>query len=551
MANSSEPQDPAKLRREALRYEALLGAEGTIVWVIDAQLRPTGDNPAWERYTGQTGDTYLEHGWLEALHPDDRAQVGRAAATAAASGEPLSLELRIRRHDGQFRRHLIRAVPVRENSAIVEWIGTAIDVEDDRRRADDQRELRARLLALTDGAEALLLTRSTEAARAVALHLAERVLPADAHAIWWLDAERGEWRIVRSSGLSEKYAAQRVPGSVLPFTHPLEVDDVHSAPMLASRLESYEREGLRSLLAVPLPIGGQRIGSLVAYYRTPCQTGEIERRVGITLGQIVGAALWNAETYEALHHSRALAEHHAERMAALAEDADRANRAKDDFLAILSHELRTPLNAIMGWSHMLHDGLPEDMVQHAVEVIGRNARAQKNLIEELLDVARIASGRLDLSLTPVDLVETGRLAVDSALPSARARDITLSFETSGEPVLVEGDTHRLQQVAANLLSNALKFSDRGGRVTLRVDTADGARLLVSDTGAGIAPEFLPHVFDRFSQFDTSLSRPYPGLGLGLWVVRQIVEAHGGTAAAVSEGPGCGTTIVVTLPAPAR
>ena len=113
MANSSEPQDPAKLRREALRYEALLGAEGTIVWVIDAQLRPTGDNPAWERYTGQTGDAYLEHGWLDALHPDDRAQVGRAAATAVASGEPLSLELRIRRHDGEFRRHLIRAVPVR------------------------------------------------------------------------------------------------------------------------------------------------------------------------------------------------------------------------------------------------------------------------------------------------------------------------------------------------------------------------------------------------------------------------------------------------------
>jgi signal transduction histidine kinase len=201
----------------------------------------------------------------------------------------------------------------------------------------------------------------------------------------------------------------------------------------------------------------------------------------------------------------------------------------------------------MGWSHMLRDSPPDDMLQHGIEVIGRNARAQKQLIEELLDVARIASGRLDLHRSVVDLVETGRLAVDSALPTARNKDITLSFEATGQAVRVTGDADRLQQVASNLVSNALKFTERGGRVTLRVDLDGGARLVVSDTGTGIAPEFLPHVFDRFSQFDSSLSRPYPGLGLGLWVVRQIVEAHGGSVAAHSDGPGHGTTLVVTLP----
>ena len=517
------------------------------MWVIDPALRPTGRSNAWEAYTGQSFAEYGGHGWLSAIHPDDRPPLQEAAAAAASSGTPLSLELRIRRADGVWRRHAIRAIPVRDAGVIVEWIGTARDVEEARQTADEQRDLRSRLLALTDGAEALLSTRSVAAARASVLDLAERVLPADAYAIWWLDAERSEWHIVHARGLSGAFTTRRIPGRALSVPGPFEAADAQRSPQLAAHHEAYAEENLRSLLAIPLPIGGERVGTLVVYYRTAHQTTDTERRVGIALAQMVAAALWNAETYEALHKARTLAEHHAERMAALAEEAERASEAKDNFLAILSHELRTPLNAIMGWSHMLRDGLPDDMVQHAVAVIGRNARAQKQLIEELLDVARIASGRLDLHRTVVDLVETGRLAVDSALPTARDRDITLSFESTGQAVRVNGDADRLQQVASNLVSNALKFSERGGRITLRVDLDGDARLLVSDTGAGIAPEFLPHVFDRFSQFDSSLSRPYPGLGLGLWVVRQIVEAHGGSVAAYSDGPGHGTTLIVTLP----
>jgi signal transduction histidine kinase len=203
----------------------------------------------------------------------------------------------------------------------------------------------------------------------------------------------------------------------------------------------------------------------------------------------------------------------------------------------------------MGWTHMLRQGLPPESQVHAFKVISRNAQSQKQLVEDLLDVARIAAGRIDLEKQPVDLRHTARTAVDSALPAAREKGITIRLACADDPVTVEADLHRLQQVAANLVGNALKFSERGGEVTVSVTTADGsAELVVRDTGAGIAPEFLPYIFDRFRQADTSLTRPYPGLGLGLWVVKQIVDAHGGSVRADSDGPGTGATVTVNLPA---
>jgi signal transduction histidine kinase len=237
--------------------------------------------------------------------------------------------------------------------------------------------------------------------------------------------------------------------------------------------------------------------------------------------------------------------------ARLYRDAELANLAKDEFLALLSHELRTPLNAIMGWAHMLRGGLPAEMTTHAIEVIGRNARSQKQLVEDLLDVARIAGGGLELQRSVLDLRELARVGVDSALPSAQAKGITLSLESTDDPLLVEGDPNRLQQVMANLLSNAVKFTDAGGQITMRTArTAAGVELSVQDTGAGIAADFLPSVFERFRQADTSLTRAYGGLGLGLWVVKQIADAHGARVRADSPGAGLGTTVTVTLPSAA-
>lgn len=398
------------------------------------------------------------------------------------------------------------------------------DVEQLKRRI---LEIEARLLALTEGAESLLATRDESTARAGVIDLARRVLPADAYAIWWLDVLRREWSIVQSQGVSEAYAAQRLVGDFVSFAQPLLVNDVFSLDLLEGRRDAYRAEGIVAMITVPLPIHGERRATLVAYHRRPHNYTEADLRVGMALGQIAAAALGNAETNAA---------------------RDRADRAKDEFLALLSHELRTPLNAIMGWSHMLRQGLPAEMQSHALDVIARNAQSQKQLVEDLLDVARIASGKLDLQRSVVDLCDVGRAAVESALPAAQAKGLTLVLEMTAESLCVQGDLVRLQQVAANLIGNAIKFTDGGGRVTVQIaPRPEGAAFVVSDTGVGIPSEFLPHAFERFRQADGSLSRAYSGLGLGLWVVKQIADGHGGHVRAHSDGVGRGARIEVLLP----
>ena len=556
--DSSIPPDAERLLRVCRRYEALADAEGSIIWVVDPDMRPTGRNEAWERYSGQSPESYAELGWLAAIHPEDRDRFIGESGRALATGEPLGLEFRIRRADGAYRRNRIRAVPIRDNGRVVEWIGTATDVEDLCQAADDQRDLRARLLALTNGADALLAPRTLEVTYAAAIELAREVLQGDGYGIWILAPAAREWRMACGHGVSEQFASERVEGHLITFTQPIGVVDVNTSPMLEARRAAYATERVRSLLTIPLPIGGERRAALVVYHRTSHVTTETELRVGIALGHLVAAALWNAETYEALGRSTRTAERHASQMTFLAEvsarlgsleyettlrqvaqlavprfidwcsvdvimpddrverlitahvdpakiqlaerleerfpsapedttgiaevlrtgrpihypvitdemlvagaqdeehlailreigmhsvaivpltargrtlgalsfvsasphrplttedvvvlteigrragiavdnarlyrDAERANTAKDEFLALLSHELRTPLNAIMGWTHMLRGGLPEDMAAHAIEVIGRNARSQKKLVEDLLDVARIAGG---------------------------------------------------------------------------------------------------------------------------------------------------------------
>jgi PAS domain S-box-containing protein len=229
--------------------------------------------------------------------------------------------------------------------------------------------------------------------------------------------------------------------------------------------------------------------------------------------------------------------------------AERENEIKDQFLATLSHELRSPLTPILGWTSMLRSGqlTPPDAM-HALDVIERNARLQAQLIEDLLDVTRIVSGKLRMQMGPVDLravVEAGLEAVGAA---ALKRGIALEVELGPEPVRVVGDPERLQQVVSNLASNAVKFSQDRGRVRVSLDVeAEAARLRVSDDGLGIGGEFLPHVFDRFRQATAGTTRTHGGLGLGLTIVRHIVQAHGGTVEAASEGVGRGASLTVVLP----
>ena len=228
--------------------------------------------------------------------------------------------------------------------------------------------------------------------------------------------------------------------------------------------------------------------------------------------------------------------------------AEQANRLKDEFLATLSHELRTPLNAILGWTHLLT--LPTndpEMAARAVTVIKNNAVAQSQIIEDILDVSRIIGGKLRLRLAPTSMSSVVEAALDAVTPAANAKSITIErqFETV-EPILIDGD--RMQQVCWNLLSNAVKFTPKGGHVRVRLDNPeDDVVLTVQDSGAGISPEFLPLIFDRFSQADSSAGRRHGGLGLGMAIVRHLVELHGGTVKAESAGEGEGATFTITVP----
>jgi signal transduction histidine kinase/CheY-like chemotaxis protein len=231
----------------------------------------------------------------------------------------------------------------------------------------------------------------------------------------------------------------------------------------------------------------------------------------------------------------------------LEEEAELASRMKDEFLATISHELRTPLQAILGYASMLERGVVQD-VRKALAVIVRNASAQARLVEDMLDMSRITSGKLRLTMGPVALAAAIRTAIDALRPAATARRIELVERLPDDLGVVHGDSDRLQQVVWNLVSNAVKFTDPGGTVEIAAErSASAVRVTVRDTGRGIAREHLSTIFERFRQLDGSPARSHGGLGLGLAIVRALVEAHGGVVEAQSEGPGRGTTFVVMLP----
>jgi PAS domain S-box-containing protein len=285
---------------------------------------------------------------------------------------------------------------------------------------------------------------------------------------------------------------------------------------------------------------------------------EYLRKDGTRVWAMVGAASisetddrWMAFILDISDRKHAAVEREAayQREHAARKQAEEATRLKDEFLANLSHELRTPMNAIIGWTHLLKSGrLDEAQRLRAMESIDRGARSQAKLIEDLLDVSRIVSGKLSLTMTPVDLRAVLNAALDSQRPAAQSKNIHLDMGTAAPDCAVMGDVGRLQQVFLNILSNALKFTPAGGQVKVTLEsTLDSACVSISDTGEGISPEFLPYVFDRFRQADGTSTRNHMGLGLGLAIVKHVVEMHGGSVEAKSEGAGKGATFVVTLP----
>jgi len=252
-------------------------------------------------------------------------------------------------------------------------------------------------------------------------------------------------------------------------------------------------------------------------------------------GSLAAIAIENARLFARESRARAIAEE--------------GNRAKDEFLATLSHELRTPLTSILGWSHLLRSGqLNAETTTRALETIERNARAQTKLIDDLLDVSRIITGKLRLNMRPTELMSVISAAIDAARPAANARNIELNVAQPEAACTVNGDPDRLQQIVWNLISNAIKFTHEGGNVSVQIECAESTvSLRVIDTGKGISAEFLPHVFDRFRQADSTTTRQHGGLGLGLAIVRQLIEMHGGTIRAESAGEGEGATFIAEFP----
>jgi signal transduction histidine kinase len=293
---------------------------------------------------------------------------------------------------------------------------------------------------------------------------------------------------------------------------------------------------VRSYLAVPVVSRtGEVLGGLFFGHAETGVFDENAERVVVGLAGQAAIAIDNARLFDAVQKAR--------------ESAEVANRLKDEFLATVSHELRTPLNAVLGWTSLLRSThMDAARRERALETIERNARLQQKIVEDILDVSKIIAGQLSLEKEPMPFRPVVEAAIESIRPMAEGKHIQLTVELDDDPAILIGDQARLQQVVWNLLANSMKFTPDGGgvRVTLAV-TESCVELVVADTGIGIAPAFLPHVFERFRQEDARHTRIHGGLGLGLAIVRHLTEMHGGSVAAVSAGEGKGSTFIVRLP----
>ena len=459
---------------------------------------------------------------MESIHPADVPKVQQAIAEAMARGGPYRCEYRVRQHDGGYR--WIEAngrVELDAGGAPVRFPGVLLDIQERLRAQAERDQANALLRTFIDAVPGVVYAKDRDGRLIVANRGTSELLGQPFEAFMGkTDAEvlgdkaqaaviRANDRRIMETGVAEQIEEEvRLADGTPAWWHSTK------APL---RNASGDVVGL--------------IGSSVDITDRKRQQEE------------------NAQLYAEARRAAAERKHLLESERAARAEAERASRVKDEFLATLSHELRTPLSAILGWVHVLRRRIGDDpALQKGVDVIERSARVQTQLIEDLLDMSRITSGKLVLDVGPLLPADLVAAAVDSVRPTAGAAGVDLRWEAEGDLPVVNGDAARLQQVVWNLLTNAVKFSPRGGTVTVRVANEDGwARISVQDSGVGISPAFLPHVFERFRQADGSTTRRFGGLGLGLAIVRNIVELHGGTIAAASEGEGRGACFTVRLP----
>ncbi|HEX8250245.1 MAG TPA: ATP-binding protein [Pyrinomonadaceae bacterium] len=479
--------------------------------------------------------------------------------------------------NGSFYPVSFTASPIREGGEIV---GTIIEVRDITREkeAERERERAARekeklLIAEKESREESETLRRIGQIISAELNLqkivqavtdaATELTGAQFGAFFYnvLDEEGASYMLYTLSGVApEKFSNFPMPratdmfGPTFRGEGTVRISDVHEDPRFG-RNEPYHgmpkgHLPVTSYLAVSVTSrSGEVLGGLFFGHEKAGVFSEGDERIVEGLAAQAAVAMDNARLFEEAQRERAKAERIAKDNARLLEEAQEANRLKDEFLATVSHELRTPLTSITGWVRMLRSGmLDEPQMSRALETIDRNTRAQTQIIEDLLDISRIISGKLRLDIRIVEMSGVIEAAIESARPAAEAKNIRLHMLLDQKASPVAGDADRLQQIVWNLVSNAVKFTPKGGRIQVRLERINShVEISVSDTGQGIEPEFLPHVFERFRQGDSSIARRFGGLGLGLAIVRQLVEMHGGTVAATSPGENQGATFTVLLP----
>ena len=509
-----------------------------LVWTADATGACDYVNLRWVEYTGMPAAALTGDGWSTAIHPDDAEKTIERWRESVAGKAPYEVTYRLRRHDGAYRWHLVRGSLLRPGGHEIErWFGTCTDIHDQKRFEDSQRLLveSSRVLAASFDLAVTLPTVATLMANWFQGYclidlLGDAGLQRVAAAHWdpGKQALMDEMRAFSPGDDRDSALWQAITLRQIEVCNT--ITDQHLRQALRSpRHEAVRRElGTTGFIIAPLIAGGRARGALM---------------IATTGGEPFDAD--DARPVEELAYRMAIAVTNARAFT----EALEANRLKDEFLAVVSHELRTPLNAMRGWMSLLRTArLSDEQQAHALDVIDRNIGVQTQLVEDLLDISRIVSGRMRLSVYPVDLEAVVTAAIDSVSPAAAAKGIRLQSALDVPTGLVYGDPDRLQQIVWNLLSNAIKFTPRGGSVDVSVCCAEGqAELTVTDTGQGIAPEFLPHVFDRFRQGDSTSTRSVGGLGLGLAIVRHLAELHGGTVAASSAGEGLGASFTVRLP----
>ena len=548
------------------RFKLALSAAHLGDWSWDAKTDVTTMSETAARIFGIPAGPYMT--WtemVELLHEEDRAHARLAVDEALANHSDYDVEYRIRRpndHSEVWVASKGRGLYAK-NGSVLGMLGFVQDISTRKSNEETLREQADALRTLNEIGKTISaeldLHNTVQAVTDAATELTGARFGSFFYNV--LNEEGASYMLYTLAGVPrEAFAHFPMPratdlfGPTFRGEGVVRIDNVKRDPRYGKNSPYFGMpEGhlpVTSYLAVPvISRSGEVLGGLFFGHPESAIFTERDEIIVSGLASQAAVAMDNARLYEAAKKARAEAEEVAAANERLYKQAEESSRLKEEFLATISHELRTPLSAILGWTRMLRLGqLSAENSDKALDTIERNARAQAQLVDDLLDVSRIITGKLRMDVRPADPDSFIDAAVESVRPAAEAKGVRVQKVIDTGAISVPGDPVRLQQVVWNLLSNAIKFTPRGGRVQIRSERVNShLEIIVSDTGQGISPEFLPHVFDRFRQADQKTSRQHGGMGLGLAIVRHLVEMHGGTVRANSEGEGKGATFTVMLP----